>query len=276
MNEILVVFGAWFLPGWQTIWIIAFWIVLAVFAWLETVSPAFAAAPVRERRWPTNFALGIINMILVPIAPVSALIGAQWAHNNDWGLLNILEAPLWLAIPVTFLVRSLAGYLFHVVMHKVHTFWRLHRVHHSDDRLDVSTTIRSHPLELIALFLTMAPLAVLIGLDPLALIAFELIEAAVSLFSHANLRLPERIDRPLRWLFVTPNMHCIHHSSHQPETDSNYGQVFSFWDRLFGTYSDVPRGGYDSMQIGLKEIRDERAADFWLQVKSPILRSLKK
>jgi sterol desaturase/sphingolipid hydroxylase (fatty acid hydroxylase superfamily) len=277
MNEaVRMFFGAWLLPGWQTIWIVAFWVVLAAFAWLETVSPAFAAEPVRERRWPTNFALGIINMIIAPIAPVSALIGAQWAQNNDWGLLNVLDAPFWLALAATFLSRSFAGYLFHVLMHKVRAFWRLHRVHHSDDRLDVSTTIRTHPLELVALILTMTPLAILLGLDPLVLVAYELAEALISLFSHANLRLPERIDRPLRWVIVTPNMHCIHHSSHLPETDSNYGQVFSFWDRLFGTYSDAPHLGYDAMEIGLGEIRDERTADFWFQIKSPILRSLKK
>lgn len=275
-DEILVVFGAWLAPDWSTVWIVVFWVVLVLFAWLETVAPAFTTPSVRERRWPTNFALGIINMIIVPIVPVSALIGAYWAQSNGWGLLNLLDAPYWIAFAATILIRSLAGYVFHVLMHKVHVLWRMHRVHHSDDYLDVSTTIRAHPVEMLALFLTLAPLAVLAGFDPLAIVAFELTEALISLFSHANLRLPERIDRPLRWVFVTPNMHSIHHSSYQPETDSNYGQVFTFWDRLFGTYSDVPRGGYDAMQIGLEEIRDERASDFWLQMKSPIMRSLEK
>jgi len=124
------------------------------------------------------------------------------------------------------------------------------------------------------MFFTMTSLAVLFGLNPLALAAFEVFESIINAVSHANLRLPERIDRPLRWLFVTPNMHCLHHSSYQPETDSNYGQVFSIWDRMFGTYSAAPKAGYDAMEIGLKEIRDDRASDIVWQLKSPLIRSI--
>lgn len=277
MTEALLdLFGPWLQPDWHTVWLIVFWSTLAIFAWIETRSPAAQGQAPRERRWPTNFSLGLINMILVPLAPVSGLIGAQWAQANGWGLLNLVELPLWLVFVTTLLLRSFAGYVFHFIMHKVQMLWRLHRVHHSDDYLDISTTLRSHPIELAALLLTLAPLAILLGLDPWALIAYEVAEGAFSAFSHANFRLPERLDRPLRYVFVTPNMHRIHHSAYQPETDSNYGQVFSFWDRLFGTYSEAPRAGYARMQIGLDEIRGERAADFWLQVKSPALRSLEK
>jgi len=149
--------------------------------------------------------------------------------------------------------------------------WRMNRVHHFDTHLDVSTGLRSHPLEFAGLLLTMVPLAILFGLDPWALAAYEIVESIANLLIHANLRLPEPLDRALRWLLVTPNMHCLHHSSHRPETDSNYSQVFSLWDRLFGTYSAAPRAGYDAMQIGLAEIRDERTADLWWQIKSPVL-----
>src|SRR5437762_13921903 len=125
------------------------------------------------------------------------------------------------------------------------------RVLHSATHLDISTRLRSHPLVFAALFLTMVPLAIAFGLDRWALAAYEIVESITNLLSHANLRLPEPLDRALRWLLVTPNMHCLHHSSHLPETDSNYSQVFSLWDRLFGTYSAAPRAGYDAMQIGL-------------------------
>jgi sterol desaturase/sphingolipid hydroxylase (fatty acid hydroxylase superfamily) len=209
--------------------------------------------------------------MLAPLAPVSAVLGAEWAQRHGIGLLNIADAPLWIAVIATFAIRDFAGYLFHVLMHKVALFWRMHRVHHFDTHLDVSTSLRSHPLEFAAIFFTMVPLVIAFGLDPWALAAYEIVLVIVNLYSHANLRLPELLDRPLRWLLVTPNMHCLHHSSFQPETDSNYGQVFSLWDRLFGTYSAVPRAGYGAMQIGLAEIRDGRVSDLWWQIKSPAL-----
>ena len=265
----------WFKPEPQTLLFISYWAVLAAFAWLETITPAFHEPPQRGRRWPTNIGLGLANSLIVSLAPVSALLAAQWAQTNNWGLLNILDSPWWLALIATFAIRSLAGYAFHVLMHKVHAFWRLHRVHHSDVHLDVTTTVRLHPVEAIVLLFTLGPLAVLFGLDPWALVAYEITDSVIGLASHTNWRLPERLDRVLRWVFVTPNMHSLHHSSYMSETDSNYGQVFSIWDRLFGTYTVAPRDGFDSMQIGLEEIRDARASDFWWVIKSPALRSMR-
>jgi sterol desaturase/sphingolipid hydroxylase (fatty acid hydroxylase superfamily) len=265
--------GEWLEPDPQTLWFVGFWALMAAFAWLETLSPAFRGPPMRAQRWPTNFGFGVINTLLIPLAPVSAVIAAQWASSNDFGLLNLLKAPWWVTVAATIIVRSLAGYVFHFVMHKVPLFWRLHRVHHSDVHLDVSTAVRSHPVELVALILTMGVLALVFGLEPWALAFYEIAENAINLAAHANLRLPERIDRLLRLLFVTPNMHSLHHSSFQPETDSNYGQLFSVWDRLFGTYTVAPRRGFDGMQIGLEEVRDGRASDFWWQMKWPTLRS---
>jgi sterol desaturase/sphingolipid hydroxylase (fatty acid hydroxylase superfamily) len=258
-------------PCSDAFWFLAYWGFLALLAGLESALPAFQQLPQRDKRWPTNLGLGVVNMFLTPLAPVSAVWGAQWAQSQGFGLLNAIGGPWWVAVVATFAIRSFAGYLFHVSMHKVPLFWRMHRVHHLDTHLDVSTSLRSHPLEFAAMFLTMAPIAIAFGLDPWALAAFEIVESLISLLSHANLRLPERLDRSLRWLLVTPNMHCLHHSSYQPETDSNYGQIFALWDRLFGTYSAAPRAGYDAMQIGLAEIRDERASDLWWQIKSPML-----
>jgi sterol desaturase/sphingolipid hydroxylase (fatty acid hydroxylase superfamily) len=274
-SAVMELIWAWFKLEPQTLWFISYWAVLAAFAWLETIAPAFHEPAQRGRRWPTNIGMGVANSLLVSLAPVSALLAAQWAHANNWGLLNVLGGPWWLALIATFGIRSFAGYVFHVVMHKVHAFWRLHRVHHSDVHLDVTTTVRLHPVEAIAQLFTLGPLAVLFGFDPWALVAYEITDNFIGLASHTNWRLPDRVDRVLRWVFVTPNMHSLHHSSYVPETDSNYGQVFSIWDRLFGTYTAAPRGGFDAMQIGLEEIRDDRASDFWWVMKSPALRTMR-
>ena len=207
----------------------------------------------------------------MPLVPVSIVWAAQWANLNNVGLLNQIAHPLWIGVAVTLVIRSLAGYLVHVLMHKVPLFWRLHRVHHLDTHLDVSTSLRSHPAEPVVNLVITLPVAVIFGMTPWVLIIYELVDAIVNAFSHANLRMPHGLDRRLRWVFVTPNMHCIHHSSYQPETDSNYGQVFAFWDRLFGTYRHAPARGYDELQIGLAEIRDQRASDIWWQLKSPAI-----
>jgi sterol desaturase/sphingolipid hydroxylase (fatty acid hydroxylase superfamily) len=264
----------WLSPVWATDWFVIYCIALAALAAFEMFMPAFQYAPQRHQRWPTNIGIGLLNIGLVTLAPVTAVAGAQWAETKGFGLLNVLAPPGWVAVIATFAISSFVSYVFHVSMHKVRLFWRMHRVHHSDTHLDISTSLRNHPLEVVAVLSTSLLSAIFFGLNPLALAAFELIEWFTNAVSHANLRLPERIDRPLRWLFVTPNMHCLHHSSYQPETDSNYGQVFSIWDRLFGTYSAVPRAGYEGMQIGLKEIRDERASDIVWQMRSPLLRKI--
>lgn len=171
----------------------------------------------------------------------------------------------------TILIRTFAAYLFHVMTHKVPLLWRFHRVHHSDTQLDLSTTIRAHPLEFVFLFLLIVPVAILFGLDPMVLAGVQIFEISVTLFNHTNIRLPERWDRALRWLIVTPNMHSLHHSSWQPETDSNYSGALSIWDRIFGTYSAAPRNGYEHLKIGLKEIESEKASDFVWQLTSPKL-----
>ena len=266
--------ASWLSPLRATDWFMAYCVVLAFLAGFEMFFPAFNGPPQRHQRWPTNIGIGLFNIGLATVVPVTAVIGAKWAQDNGFGLLNIFAVPSWVAVIATFAISTLVSYLFHVSMHKVHLFWRMHRVHHSDTHLDISTSLRNHPLELVAMLFVVVLSAIFFGLNPVALAVVQAIESITNAISHANLRLPERIDRPLRWVFVTPNMHCLHHSSYQPETDSNYGQVFSIWDRLFGTYSAVPRSGYDAMQIGLKEIRDERASDIMWQIKSPLLRSI--
>jgi sterol desaturase/sphingolipid hydroxylase (fatty acid hydroxylase superfamily) len=250
----------------------AFWGCLAILGAIEVLIPAFQQAPDRLERWPTNFILGVVNSMILPLAPVSAVWGANWAYSQGIGLLNYIAHPWWIAVIVTLAVRSCAGYFDHVLMHKVPLFWRLHRVHHLDTHLDISTSLRSHPAELATNFFTIFPAAIAFGLTPWVLIVYELADSIISAFSHANLRIPEFLDRRLRWVVVTPNMHCLHHSSYRPETESNYGTVFTIWDRLFGTYRATPINGYEGLQIGLIEVRDQRTSDLWWQLKSPVVR----
>ncbi len=270
-GETLEAVHEWLLSNTEIVWFLIYWGALALFAGLEVFIPAFQQTAQRQQRWPTNIGLGIVNMVVVPLVPVSAVWGAQWAQNQGLGLLNIVGVSWWAAVIATFLLRSLMGYVFHMLMHKVPLFWRLHRVHHSDTHLDVSTTVRSHPVEVLVLFVAMIPLVIAFGFNPWALIVYETIDGIVGLLSHTNVRLPERLDRALRWLLVTPNMHCLHHSSFQPETDSNYGVVLSIWDRIFGTYSVAPRAGYDAMKFGLNEIAFDQSSDIVWQIRSPMI-----
>lgn len=268
-NPAHIVWWQW--PDFDAAWFLAFWSLLVAFAFVEAAFPAFQDAPQRHARWTTNLGLGIVSMVVSPLIPVSEVIGAEWARVNGIGLLNALHANWGAAFLATVLIRTFATYLLHVLTHKIPFLWRFHRVHHSDTHLDVSTTIRTHPVEFVFLFLLMVPVAVAFGLDPIALAGLQVFELSVALFNHANIRLPERWDRILRWLIVTPNMHSLHHSSYQPETDSNYGGAISIWDWIFGTYSEAPRNGYGKLKIGLKNIGFDQASDIVWQLKSPAL-----
>lgn len=208
----------------------------------------------RFRRWPANWTLTTLNIVLLGALPLSGLAAADLARERGWGLLNHPAVPLGAALLLGFLARSLVSYGVHVAMHKIPLLWRVHRVHHSDTALDVSTTVRFHPLE----FAIQVPLVIgallALGIHPAVVIAYEIFDAALNVFTHADVRLPRALDRALRVVFVTPEMHRVHHSAAQAETDSNYGATLSIWDRLFGTH----RTGAPSA-IGLGEWRDGRA-----------------
>jgi len=250
----------------------AYWALLVLFAGLEFFVPQFQD-PRRSERWPANFGLGLINMALLPLAPVSALWAAQWAQRHGIGALNFLDASWWLTAAVaTILIQSLASYAIHVVMHKAPWLWRVHRVHHFDTAVDFSTGLRHHPLEFVLMLLVDVVVAIAFGLLPWALVAYGTADAMFALFSHANIKYPTRPDRALRLILVTPRVHALHHSSHRPETDSNYGNVFTIWDRLFGTYGEQHADRPEALQFGSHELRDNRAADLWWQLKSPVLR----
>lgn len=238
---------------------------LVVLGMLESIAALGAEDVARRRRWPANFGLTAINALLLGILPVGSLVAADVAASRDWGLLNQVTLPASMALIAAFLLRSLASYGIHVAMHKVPWLWRLHRVHHTDTAMDVSTAIRFHPLEFVISVPVVLVATSVLGFPPLAVMIYSLVDAAMAVFSHANLRLPDRMERCVRLVLVTPAMHRIHHSVSQSETDSDYGATPSCWDRLFGTHQARPAGALAWVQLGLAECRDRRADSLpWL------------
>jgi sterol desaturase/sphingolipid hydroxylase (fatty acid hydroxylase superfamily) len=233
--------------------------VLAVMTAWEIWLPRRARAAGRGRRWSANFGLvaidGAILRLLFPLAAVGA---AALAKDKGWGLLNVLETAPWLAVAITVVALDLAIYAQHVAFHKIPALWRLHRVHHSDVDLDVTTGLRFHPLEIVLSMMLKAAIVIALGAPALGVIIFEVVLNALAMFNHANVYLPPRSDRILRRLVVTPDMHRVHHSIHRDETDSNFGFNLSVWDRLFATYRAEPRDGHEEMTIGLDTFRTSR------------------
>jgi sterol desaturase/sphingolipid hydroxylase (fatty acid hydroxylase superfamily) len=223
----------------------------------------------RTRRWPVNFGLTALNIVVMGALPLTALAAADIARDAGWGLFNLIEAPFVVALGVGFLVRSLVSWFIHYAMHNVPVLWRVHRVHHTDTHLDVSTTVRFHPLE----FLVSAPFVIAtvmaFGLPPIVVMLFELFDAAIAVFSHANTRMPVWLDRALGVLVITPNMHRIHHSTVEPETNSNYGATLVIWDRLFGTFRRKSLEDLAAQPLGLAETQDRRASSFWYLLTLP-------
>jgi sterol desaturase/sphingolipid hydroxylase (fatty acid hydroxylase superfamily) len=225
---------------------------LLVFA--ERLAPRRRRIFALWQRWGGNLGLVAVDTIVLRTVPSFTAVGvAALAHARGWGLLGaIVSLPTWLDVVVSVIVLDLAIYFQHRLFHAVPALWRLHRVHHTDPELDVTTGVRFHPVEML---LSLGFKAVVVaGLGPpvVAVVLFEVLLNAGSLFSHANLRLPAPVDGLLRALLVTPDMHRVHHSSDPVETDSNFGFTLSWWDRWFGTYRAQPRAGHDAMTIGVE------------------------
>ncbi len=210
----------------------------------------------RLQRWPSNLGLvaldALVARVIVPILPIGL---AAVARDQGWGLFNRWRWAEALEIALAVVALDFVIYLQHVMFHAVPILWRLHRMHHADLDFDVTTGIRFHPVEmLISTGVKLAAVAAF-GPTPLAVLIFEVFLNGTSLFNHANLRLPMGVDRVLRWLVVTPDMHRVHHSVLSAETHSNFGFNLPWWDRLFGTYRAQPRLGHDGMTIGLPIFR---------------------
>lgn len=205
----------------------------------------------RGRRWTANLGILLIDAALLRLLlPAAAVATAIWAERHGFGLLRWLDLPAWAALPLAVVALDLAIWGQHVLFHRIPALWRLHRVHHADGDLDATTGLRFHPIEiLLSMAIKMAVVA-LLGAPAAAVVLFEIILNATAMFSHANLALPAELDRRLRAVLVTPDMHRVHHSVRRVETDSNYGFALSWWDRLFGTYRADPQDGHDGMVIG--------------------------
>lgn len=235
----------------------------ALFAGLEALVPRRERSLTRVRRWPTNLAITLLNTValrgLAVVLPLLAIGAAMDAQAQGWGLFNRLDWPGWLELVLAVLILDLAIWAQHLVTHKVPFFWRFHRVHHADRDMDVTTGFRFHPVEILASMGLKIGLVYLLGPSALAVLVFEVLLSGTALFNHSNLALPGPLDRVLRLVLVTPDMHRVHHSVHREEHDSNYGFALSVWDRLFGTYVPEPKAGHVGMVVGL-EWQDERPA----------------
>lgn len=230
---------------------------LLIFAIWELIAPRRQLTDSKPRRWFTNLSLVVFNTLavrfLLPVLPVGLAIMLQ---ERDFGVLNMLVLPDLLKIVTAVLVLHLVIYLQHVLFHFLPTLWRLHRMHHVDLDIDVTTGNRFHPIEIIiSIGIKLASVA-LLGPPVIAVIIFEVVLNASARFNHGNIRIPDSLDRFLRLFVLTPDMHRIHHSSIPWETNSNFGFNVSWWDRLFGTYQAQPEEGHLRMTIGLKEYRD--------------------
>lgn len=227
----------------------------ALFACAEHWAPRKVRQFSRKRRWSTNLAITVLNTVTLralafglPLLAVGASLDAQ---AKSWGLFHALDLSNWLEIILAVLILDFAIWLQHLVTHKVPILWRLHRVHHADRDMDVTTAVRFHPIEVALSMLLKIGLIYLLGPSAVAVVLFEIILNGTAMFNHANLRLPPRIDRIVRTILVTPDMHRVHHSVLRNEHDSNYGFALAIWDRLFGTYVDQPSKGHDKMTVGL-------------------------
>jgi sterol desaturase/sphingolipid hydroxylase (fatty acid hydroxylase superfamily) len=236
--------------------------VLALVAVWETFAPRRALTVSRLQRWVSNLGLVALNTVLLRLVFPAAAVGmAAFAQAQGWGLLNAVELPFWLAVLVSLVVLDFVIWLQHVMFHAVPALWRLHRVHHADLDYDLTTGARFHPIEILLSMVVKFAAVAALGPPVVAVILFEVILNAMAMFNHANAHLPERLDRVLRWLVVTPDMHRVHHSVEDDETNSNFGFNLSWWDRLLGTYRDQPRAGHRGMTIGIRGFRDPGEVD---------------
>lgn len=231
--------------------------VFALVALWELVAPQRVPRLSRRPRWTANLALVLLNTVVVRFAfPATAVGMAALSADRGWGLLNNFALPFWLAVLLAVVAMDFVIWLQHVMVHAVPALWRLHRVHHADLDYDLTTGTRFHPLEIVLSMSIKFATITLLGAPVQAVIIFEVLLSACALFNHGNIRLTAPVDRVLRWFIVTPDMHRVHHSVEDDETNSNFGFSLTWWDRLFGTYRAQPRAGQQGMSIGIRDHRD--------------------
>ena len=254
--------------------VIAFVSMFGLMASWEAIAPRRKTATLKVSRWIANLSVAVLNTMVIRIVMASGAVGvAMVTAENGWGILNMLHWPVWIEIVLAVLLLDLMIYLQHLGFHAVPVLWKIHMVHHADPDYDVTTAVRFHPVEaLLSMVLKMAGVAI-IGASPTAVLAFEVILNGMAMFNHANVRMPAFVDRILRWVVVTPDMHRIHHSIFPRENNRNFGFNLPWWDYMFGTYLASPSRGHERMTFGLKKFRSPACLKLLNILKLPFGRS---
>lgn len=230
----------------------------------EVVAPKRVLTVSKTVRWVNNLGLVFFNSFIVRILfPFAAVGVAHFANQQGWGLFNYFVMPFWFSVAASIIIMDFVIYIQHVMVHAIPVLWRLHRVHHADLDYDVTTGSRFHTIEIILSMLIKFSTILLLGPPVVAVIVFEIILNATAMFNHGNIGLPKTLDKIVRWFLVTPDMHRVHHSVEDDEANSNFGFSLPWWDRLFGTYRDQPRGGHIAMTIGINKFREPKQVS-WL------------
>ncbi len=241
-------------------------------AW-ELAAPCRALRSSRPHRWLRNLTVAAVNTLLVRLVMPAGAVGVAWlAARREWGLFNVLEVPGLVAVPLSVILLDFVIYLQHVAFHAVPVFWRLHRVHHADVDVDVTTGDRFHPVEILLSMLIKAAVVVALGAPAAGVLAFEVLLNATSLFNHSNVALPARWEGIVRAVLVTPGMHRVHHSVDLAECTRNFGFNLPWWDRLFGTYTAEPARGHHGMVLGVAERQDPAAETLPWMLAAPFLK----
>jgi sterol desaturase/sphingolipid hydroxylase (fatty acid hydroxylase superfamily) len=249
--------------------------VLFVMATWELVAPRRPLTASKLCRWGGNLTIVMLNTVIARLFFMGGVVtAAVMAQERGWGLLNWIEGPAWLEFGLAVVALDFIIYWQHQVFHEVPFLWRFHMMHHSDLDLDVTSGVRFHPVEIVISTMVKAAAVLALGVAPLAVVAFEIVLNGTSLFNHSNVRMPLGLDRVLRWIVVTPDMHRIHHSTNPRETNSNFGFNVPWWDRLFGTYCAEPALGQLGMKIGLEHLGPPVCLNLFMMLRFPFVTTL--
>jgi len=256
--------SSWLLDNEVQVRLAFFFGIFAVMAVWEMLAPRRELTVSKTVRWLNNLGLVFLNSLVLRLVFPAAAVGvAAVAQQRGWGVMNIYQIPFALSVVFSVMLMDMVIYLQHVMVHAIPVLWRLHRVHHADLDYDVTTGARFHPIEILLSMVIKIGTIMVLGPPLVAVVIFEVILNATAMFNHSNVRLPLGLDSVLRWFLVTPDMHRVHHSVEDDETNSNFGFSLPWWDRLFGTYRDQPRAGHEGMTIGIHKLRDVRQVQ-WL------------
>jgi sterol desaturase/sphingolipid hydroxylase (fatty acid hydroxylase superfamily) len=238
----------------------------------EVLTPRRERVVKRTFRWGNNLGIVVLNNIIVYAIPFAPIAAALLAGEQEWGLFNILSVPGWVSIIACILILDVLIYLQHLAFHRVGLLWALHKMHHIDTEVDITTALRFHPIEIVLSLGIKIGAVIALGADPLAVLIFESLLNSSAMFNHANAYIPLRLDHLLRSFLVTPDMHRIHHSTKRKEMDSNFGFFLSWWDRLFNTYTRDPMEGQLLMKIGVPGFLKTKYQYFHMMLGAPFIK----